>query len=86
MTDIIQESYEILNKFLGEINNRNLKRIPEKHEPLLRAIQNLVSYSYELGLITGQDNVNKEVWKLFRQFDQIPRYPNYKSLEEEQTK
>lgn len=81
MPDIIQESYEVLNQYLGETNNRNLKRLPEKYELLLKAVQNLVSYAHQMGVAEGRNQKDIEICKLLKQFDQPSRYPKYKSLE-----
>lgn len=82
MPDTIQESYEILNHFLGETNNRNLKRLPEKYEPLLKAIQNLVSFVHQMGVAEGRNQKDIEICKLLKQFDQPSRWPKYLRVEE----
>lgn len=86
MPDIIQESYEVLNHFLGETNNRNLKRLPEKYEPFLRAVENLVQYAFLFGKAEGQRVTSKEVCELFKRFQQEVKYPKYERLGAEEEK
>lgn len=86
MPDIIQESYEVLNHFLGEITNRNVKRLPEKHELLLKAVQNLAVYAYQLGVSEGQNRVRKELKQSISYLMEDVRYPQYKRSETEETK
>ena len=53
MPDIIQESYNIVNHFLGKPNRSGQIRVPEEHENLVHAIQRLVQYSYRTGKSAG---------------------------------
>ena len=41
MPDIIQEAYNVVNAHLGE-QQRNMKRVPEKYEPLIKSIEGLI--------------------------------------------
>jgi len=78
MPDIIQEAYNVVNAHLGE-QQRNMKRVPEKYEPLIKSIEGLVAYAYQLGKVEGQNEVNRKIYNFFKEFDREPRYPIYKA-------
>lgn len=86
MPDLIQETYEVLNQYLGETNNRNTKRLPEKYDQLLRAVENLVQYAHQLGVKLGKDEVKRDLYNMFQSLQQETKYPQYKSLGAEEKK
>ena len=56
MSDMISETYIVLNKYLGKEDDRKNVRLSDEYESLKKEVQNLVVKWYNVGLQHGIKN------------------------------